>query len=80
VKGGDEQMATEVMNDSQLRIEYNQGMDLEGKPIYKSKNYNNLKTTATPDEIQSAALAMSGLQQHTLVRIQRNSNYDIVSE
>jgi hypothetical protein len=55
-------------------------MDLDGKPIYKSKNYNNLKTTATPDEIQSAALAMSGLQQYTLVRIQRNSNYDIVSE
>lgn len=37
VKGGDGQMATEVMNSSQLRIEYNHGMDLDGKPIYKAK-------------------------------------------
>lgn len=53
---------------------------MDSNSTYKSKNYNNLKTTATPDEIQSVALAMAGLQQHTLVRIQRNSNYDIVSE
>lgn len=72
-------MATEVMNDSQLRIEYNHGVDLEGNPIYKAKTYNNLKTTATPDDIQAVSLAIAGLQQHTLVSVQRNSNYEIVA-
>lgn len=72
-------MATEVMNDSQLRLEYNQGIDLDGNPIYKAKNYNNLKTTATPDQIQSVATAIAGLQQHTLFSVQRNSNYEIVA-
>lgn len=70
-------MATEVINDSQLRIEYNHGVDVDGNPIYKFKNYNNLKTTATPDDIQSVSLALSGLQQHTLVSIQRNNSYEI---
>ncbi|HHW36354.1 MAG TPA: DUF1659 domain-containing protein [Bacillales bacterium] len=73
-------MAIEVMNSSQLRIEYHHGMDLDGKPIYKTKNYNYLKTTATPDAILSASQAMAGLQQHELVVVQRNSNFDIVSE
>ena len=73
-------MATEVMNSSQLRIEYNLGMDFDGKPIYKEKGYNNLKTTATPDNILNVSLAMAGLQQHELVVVRRTSNFDIVSE
>ena len=73
-------MATEVMNSSQLRIEYNLGMDFDGKPIYKEKSYNNLKTTATPDDILNVSLAMAGLQQHELVVVRRTSNFDIVSE
>ncbi|WP_458411759.1 DUF1659 domain-containing protein [Schinkia sp. CFF1] len=73
-------MAAEVMNDSQLRLQYDQGVDDEGNHIYKTKNYNNLKTTATPDGIQSVALAMAGLQQYTLISIQRNSNYEITAE
>ncbi|HHY73429.1 MAG TPA: DUF1659 domain-containing protein [Bacillus bacterium] len=72
-------MATEVMNESKLRIEYNQGVDLEGKAIYKIKSYNNLKTTATPDDIQTVSLAIAGLQQHTLANVERNSSYKIIA-
>ncbi|HHY74248.1 MAG TPA: DUF1659 domain-containing protein [Bacillus bacterium] len=72
-------MATEVIKSSQLRIEYNQGIDLDGNPIYKTKNYNNLKTTATPDHIQSVALAIANLQQHSIFSVQRNSHYVIVA-
>lgn len=72
-------MAIEVMNDSSLRIEYNQGIDENGEPIYKVKNYNNLKTTATPNGIQAVSQAIAGLQQHSLVSVQRNSNYEIIA-
>lgn len=72
-------MATEIINESQLRLRYNQGLDVDGKPIYKTKNYNYLKTTVTSDDMQVVALAIAGLQQHTLENVQRNSNYEIVA-
>ncbi|WP_017755295.1 DUF1659 domain-containing protein [Calidifontibacillus oryziterrae] len=73
-------MAVEVMNDSQLHIEYNVGVDEHGEPIIKNKNYNNLKTTAAPNGIQAVAQAIAGLQQHALASVQRNSNYEILAE
>lgn len=72
-------MAMEVMNDSQLRIEYNVGVDGKGEPIYKAKNYNNLKTSATPNGIQAVSQVIASLQQHTLASVQRNSNYEIIA-
>ncbi|NSL52711.1 DUF1659 domain-containing protein [Calidifontibacillus erzurumensis] len=72
-------MASEFLVDSQLRLEFLQGMDLDGNPIYKTKTFNNLKTTATPENIQNVALAIADLQQHELMRVQRTNNYDIVA-
>ena len=45
VKGGDGQMAKEVMNESQLRIEYNHGMDFSATVImtlFQSKGFQKL--------------------------------------
>ncbi|WP_102344807.1 DUF1659 domain-containing protein [Bacillus sp. Marseille-P3661] len=69
--------ALENMYDSQLSLEYDHGMDLDGKIITKVKNYNNLKTTSTPEEIFAVAQAIAGLQQHPLNYVKRNSNYEI---
>ncbi|WP_102344795.1 DUF1659 domain-containing protein [Bacillus sp. Marseille-P3661] len=69
--------ALENMYDSQLSLEYDHGMNLDGKIMTKVKNYNNLKTTATPEGILAVAQAISSLQQHPLNYIKRNSNYEI---
>jgi hypothetical protein len=42
-------MATAIISDSQLRLVFDMGVDAEGKPVYKSKNFSNIKTTATTD-------------------------------
>jgi len=53
------------------------GMDEDGKVILKRKNYNNVKTTATPDELLQVAQALASLQTETLSSIERNDSNQI---
>ncbi|MBU7594517.1 DUF1659 domain-containing protein [Metabacillus halosaccharovorans] len=70
-------MASQVILDSQLSLVFDMGMDEEGKVILKRKNYNNVKTTATPDELLQVAQALASLQTETLSAIERNDSNQI---
>ncbi|WP_246942811.1 DUF1659 domain-containing protein [Bacillus pinisoli] len=67
-------MATSMMTDSQLRLVFEAGVNAEGKVIYKNKNFNNIKTSATTDQLFSVAQSLVGLQQYTLSAIERNDS------
>jgi hypothetical protein len=74
VKGG-ETMATAFISDSQLRLVFETGVDLEGKLTYKSKNFSNIKTSATTDGLFAVAQSIVSLQQYPVSAIERNDKH-----
>ncbi|MFC4558200.1 DUF1659 domain-containing protein [Virgibacillus kekensis] len=71
-------MAVAQMVASQLTLILNDGDDImTGKTIYKSKSFNNVKPTATPDQVFAIAIAVAGLQSRPLYNIQRKDSTEI---
>ncbi|WP_250886544.1 DUF1659 domain-containing protein [Bacillus sp. SM2101] len=71
-------MAQAIITDSQLRVIYDLGIDEEGKQIFRNKNYNNVKTQATTDELYTAAEAIISLQENEVHRVERNDSQQLV--
>lgn len=61
-------------NASSVKIKFDQGADLNGGRIIKTKTYASIKSTALDDNIMAVANALAGLQQHTLVGVNRIDN------
>ncbi|WP_059170300.1 DUF1659 domain-containing protein [Bacillus sp. FJAT-27445] len=71
-------MAQAMLADSKLRLVFETGIDEKGKPIYKSKMFNNLKTEATPNQMFQAASAIAALCADTLNVVERNDRMEIL--
>jgi hypothetical protein len=67
-------MATEQKVRTQLQLVFQTGEDGEGNVVIKNKNFNNIKTTATPDQLYAVASALIPLQQWTLLEVERNDS------
>ncbi|MCM3409975.1 DUF1659 domain-containing protein [Metabacillus litoralis] len=70
-------MANQVILDSNLSLIYDMGMDINGKPITKRKSYNNVKTSATPDQLLQVAQAIASLQTETLTLVERSDAHQL---
>ncbi|MFT4416293.1 DUF1659 domain-containing protein [Fredinandcohnia humi] len=68
-------MAQAVIKDTQLRLVFEAGVDDKGKMKYQNKNYNNIKPSATTDQLYSVAGAISDLQSRALADIERNDKH-----
>lgn len=63
---------------STLRLVLYDGDDLiTGKPVYTSKSFNNVKTSAEADQLYQIAVAFSGLQERPLYNIERRDSSEI---
>ena len=65
------------MIDSQLQLIFEDGIDLEGKAVYRTKSFNNVKTTATSEQLHTVAATLEPLQQLVLSTIERNDEFMI---
>ncbi|MGM7721578.1 DUF1659 domain-containing protein [Metabacillus sp. Hm71] len=72
-------MAVAAILDSQLSLVFDMGLDENGKAKTKRKNYNNIKTSATPDQLLQAAQAIVSLQTETLLYVERNDTNQITA-
>ena len=63
-------MATEIKNASSLKLQFNKGLDSNGKDVIGSKTFSNLKESSSADDILAVANAIGELQKHDL--------YDVV--
>ncbi|WP_078543544.1 DUF1659 domain-containing protein [Litchfieldia alkalitelluris] len=70
-------MAEQVLTGTSLRLILEAGVDQFGEMKYKSKNYNNIKTSATPDALFATANALLGLQSLKNAGIRRFDTNDI---
>lgn len=66
---------------TQLRLVFYDGEDVEtGKPIYRNKNFNNVKNNATDEQLFHVALAFESLQQSPVSVIERRDASEILEE
>lgn len=71
-------MAVAEKISSQLRLVFYDGEDTStGKPIYKSKSFNNVKTDASAEQLLAVAEAFTELQERSLNRVERNDSSEI---
>jgi hypothetical protein len=65
---------------STLRLRVQTGEDGSGNPVYRNRSYNKVKSAATDQDVFEVALALSGLQAHTLVRVIRLDEEDLAEQ
>ncbi|MGY3715176.1 DUF1659 domain-containing protein [Sutcliffiella cohnii] len=65
-------MAQAVLENTQLRLIFEVGLDEHGNVQFKTKNYNNIAIDATNEGLIAAAQAISSLQVHPLDAVKRN--------
>lgn len=74
-------MAEQQMVDSRLRLILDDGVDEKsGKQLYKTKGFNNVKISATADQLYTIATAVTALQERPLVNVERNDSSEINEE
>ncbi len=71
-------MAVADVTQTTLQLVFHDGTNPDtGKPMFKTKGFTNVKSTATADELYAVALAFEGLQERTLSAINRRDNSEI---
>ncbi|KQL52489.1 hypothetical protein AN964_02330 [Heyndrickxia shackletonii] len=70
-------MAETLLKESRLKLIFDNGVDGDGKQLFKSKTFSNIRLDSTPDELQSAAQAIASLSQKALYGVERNDSSDI---
>lgn len=73
-------MATQAIKSSQLRLIFHIGDDEEGNPMFRQKNFQNVKPSATADNLYAVAHALASLQQYDLYEIVRNDSSAVIEE
>jgi hypothetical protein len=74
-------MAVAEILTSQLQLVFNDGNDVStGKPVYKTKNFNNVKTAVSADQLYAVAKAFAGLQERSLYTVSRKDSSEIVED
>jgi len=61
-------------NASSIKLSLDCGVDGKGKTVIKSKSFNNLKSDATDDDIYEVIESTIGLQDFTLLKVNRIDN------
>jgi len=65
-------MATSSLIRSQLRLIFDNGTHpTTGKPVFKTKSFNHVKTNATADQLHAVAQALGALQTLPLFNVER---------
>lgn len=74
-------MAIAQLSASRLRLVYYVGDDpTSGKPLYVNKNFNQVKTDATPEQLFAVAVAVAELNEHPLYKVERFDTSEIFDE
>lgn len=64
-------------NPTGLKLRFDCGKDDNGKVIVKTKTYSKVNPSATNDDVYAVAKAISSLQEHSLIEVQKIDNTTI---
>ncbi|MBS4190137.1 DUF1659 domain-containing protein [Bacillus sp. FJAT-49705] len=71
-------MAQAMIMDTKLRLSFETGLNDKGEPVFKTKTFGNVKSSATADQLQQVAQAIAALSNDPLASVVRNDSFDIV--
>lgn len=63
-----------IKNTSSIKVKFDQGEDLNGDRIVKSRTYGSIKPDASNENIVEFVSGLSDMQEHKLVAINRIDN------
>ena len=61
-------------NASSVKVKFDQGMDLNGDRVIKTKTYSSIKPDASNENIMAVVNSLEGLQEHMLSGVNRVDN------
>ena len=64
-------------NVTYVKVKFDQGTDLNGDRIIKTKTLSSIKSAASNEDIMAVVNAITNLQQHTLSAVNRIDNYSL---
>ena len=67
-----------VSSGTALSLEVQTGIDAQGNPVYRSRNYKSINPNAADQDLYDVAQAIAGLQSYTLSKISRVDNAQLV--
>lgn len=71
----------EDLQDSRLRLVFYVGDNPDtGRPIFKYKNFSNIKLGATPEQLYETATAIASLQADSLEAIERHDMTELYDD
>jgi hypothetical protein len=65
---------------SRLRLQFQTGVDGDGKPVYKNKTLNRVKTTASDQDVLDSAVALASLCTDSLNAVIRLNDNDLAEQ
>lgn len=72
-------MAQSLVIGAKLKLVFQTGLDDEGKPVLRSKTFNNISKDADAGQLFLAATAISVLSNDTLNTVERIDNTEITA-
>lgn len=70
---------TSVPNNSKVLIQVQVGTDAEGKGIFRTRTYNNLKASAPDADVYAVAAGIASLQAFPVATIKRVDSEDLIN-
>ncbi len=67
-------------NSCSMKLRYQNGVNAKGDPVYLSRSFSNVKTTATDQAIFDVAQAINSLQDTPLVAVHRVDDGELISQ
>ncbi|WP_332629781.1 DUF1659 domain-containing protein [Halalkalibacter flavus] len=67
-----------MLVDSRLILSLENGQDNEGNPIRRTKSFNNVKPTATDQQLTSVATVLAPLQEWDVVSVDRTNIHSLM--
>lgn len=69
---------TAMQSSSRLQLRFQVGTDDEGRPVYRSRSYSNVKPGASNQDLYDVGMAFSALQEHVLESVRRIDEAELV--
>jgi hypothetical protein len=67
-----------MLVNSRLVLVFSNGVDEFGDPIHKTKSFNNIKPTATDQQLTAVASSLAPLQEWSLIQVERTNLHSLM--
>ncbi|TVP83264.1 MAG: DUF1659 domain-containing protein [Alkalicoccus sp.] len=67
------------LTQSRLVLTFNAGYDDDGKTMFQTRSFRNIKSQSEDNDLYKAGEAIASLQSHILYSVERNNVYELTN-